>query len=124
MPIQDIRFEDDIVFSRATGQIDRPDADKWGMAVQHYVEKNQRPIFALIDALEVGFVATSARLVFARMSQHADLLGVVVVTQNPIAVQSFRVTGMLGQQGHTYIFPNLDEAKRFAEDKIQGINPP
>src|SRR5262245_31911109 len=96
MPIEDIHFEKEIVFSRALGPIERSDADKWLIAVQHCVEMKRRPIIALVDALEATFISVSARVVFAQTSRNSNLLGLVVAANNIIAVQSFRLTGMLG----------------------------
>ena len=120
MPIEDIHFEKEIVFSRARGQIERADADKWLIAVQRCVEMKRGPIIAVMDALEATFISISARVVFAQTSRNANLLGLVVAANSIIAVQSFRLTGMLGERGHTHIFPTLDEARRFAENHLQS----
>jgi hypothetical protein len=122
MPIEDIHFDQEIVSSKVVGQVDRADADKWVIAIQRFVEMKRGPIIALMDALEATFVTVSARVVFAQTSRNANLIGLIVAADNSITVQSFRVTGMLGEQGHTFIFTTLDEARQFAKDRIRGIS--
>jgi len=116
MPITDMKFENGVFFAKESGHVDKADAELWAKALRQYAEASPTHIIALVDALEVTFVSSSARMVFADASGIEKLKAVSVATQDLVTTQTARVIGMLGERGRTHVFETLEQATRFARE--------
>ncbi|MEQ8676989.1 MAG: hypothetical protein RLP44_14970 [Aggregatilineales bacterium] len=120
MPITEMYFNDGILFVREQGRIEKQDAKRFAEQILHCASKHSGPIAAVIDALEVNYISTDARKIFVRASTLPNFSFSAVAARDAITAQTARVIGSMSQDGHTYIFPTLEDAWDYALSRIKS----
>ncbi len=114
MPITDYSFQDRIFFAKETGTITAEDAQEWADKLAEAAQASPLPIVALVDAMQIGSLGSTAARIFERASYTDNLLAVVVATHAGAALTS-RTIGLLGRRGGTIVLATLDAARERAE---------
>jgi len=120
MPITEMRFNDGILFVREIGRIEKEDAKHFAEMVAHYAANHPTPIGTVIDATQVKFITTDARKVFVRTSLLPKFAFSAIAAEDLVTVQTARIIGNMAEDGHSYIFPSLEEAWDFALSRIKS----
>src|SRR5436305_8522226 len=113
MPIIDYVCQDRIFSCKEVGSISAEDARDWAKKLKEYAEQTGRPIVALVDALNVTQVSTSALNTFAKASFTHNVLAVMVATNVAVSITAQNI-GLLGKRKQTLVFPTLKEAQEHA----------
>jgi len=117
MPIADFAFENGIFYCREYGAISRQDAKKWADYARLSAAASPTPLVVLIDATEVTSISVDARKVFAKASHIPNMSISAVAAGTAAASREARLTASIAADPHVYIFPTIEEAQAFAEEK-------
>ncbi len=120
MPITQMYFNDGILFVKEEGRIEKQDARRFTEQIAHHAANCPTPVGAVIDAMDVRFISTKARKIFVRASTIPRFAFSAVAAENMVSVQTARVISTMSQDGHTYIFSNVEDAWDFALTRIKG----
>ncbi len=121
MPIVNMHFKDGIFFAKEVGRIDKDDARQWTQTLAELTQQSRTPVVALIDALEVTYISSSARQIFIKSSHLPNFAVSAVAANNIISQQTSRVMGLMAEHNHTHVFPTLEEAYAFAVQVAQEV---
>jgi hypothetical protein len=122
MPIDSIVFENGVYRCREFGNLSAEDAQLWATKAAEFAKAAApKPIVALIDALDVQFVAMEARHILAKASGIEGLALAAVVTRDAITEQSSRIINVMAVRRHTYLFKTMEEAVAFLEVQMPYI---
>lgn len=117
MPITDYDFSDRVFFAKESDLITGDEANTWARKLAECALASDQPIVALVDALEVRQVSVAAHQIFTKASFTANLLAVVVATNDVVRLTATTI-GMLGKRGKTVVFPTLEKAREYTESLL------
>lgn len=120
MSILSTQLQDGLFVTSVAGQFEKTDAEIWLDALQHYADLSGGSLVALINAADVTFITSSARMLIAEATRLWGVKAILFVTQEPTMMQTIRVIEMLGEHGRIFAFGTHDEALAFA---AQSLNP-
>lgn len=118
MPILRAEFQNGVLRAKAAGQLDRSDVEYWFKALRRYSTDYRRSIVVQIDATEVSFITSAARMMLAEATWFRGVQAILFVVQEPTMVQTIRVIGMLGDHRRIHTFQTQQEAEQFGAQAL------
>jgi hypothetical protein len=114
MPILRAEFHNGVLRAKANGQLDRPDVEYWFRALRRYSNDYRQSIVVMMDATDVTFITTAARMMLAEATWFRAVQSIIFVVKEPTMAQTVRVIGMLGDHKRIHAFQSQEEAEQFA----------
>jgi anti-anti-sigma regulatory factor len=113
MPILRAEFHNGVLRAKAAGQLDKPDVEYWFKALRRYSSDYRQSIVVLIDATEVTFITSAARVMLAEATWFRGVQAILFIVGEPTMAQTIRVIGMLGDHKRIHAFQTMQEAQQF-----------
>jgi hypothetical protein len=120
MPIQNVKFENNILYLDEMGRITAGDAQQYVDIVREHSANSLTAIVVLINATNLLEISPQASLIFANSSSIPNVLRYLVVTNNSHGTQEARVLGRQNLKGTTTIFSSLSDATAYAAILLNG----
>ena len=114
MPILRVEFHNGVLRAKANGQLDKPDVEYWFKALRRYSSDYRRSIIVMLDARDVTFITTSARMMLAEATWLRAVQSIIFIVDEPTMAQTVRVIGMLGDHKRIQAFYSQEEAEQYA----------
>jgi anti-anti-sigma regulatory factor len=118
MPILRAEFQNGVLRAKAAGQLDKSDVEYWFKALRRYSTDYHQSIVVQIDATEVSFITSAARMMLAEATWFRGVQAILFVVQEPTMVQTIRVIGMLGDHRRIHTFQTQQEAEQFGAQAL------
>ena len=114
MPILRAEFHNGVLRAKANGQLDRPDVEYWFKALRRYSSDYRQSIVVMVDATDVTFITTAARMMLAEATWFRGVQAILFIVKEPTMAQTIRVIGMLGDHKRIHAFQSPQDAEQFA----------
>ena len=119
MPILRAEFHKGVLRAKAQGQLDKPDVEYWFKALRRYSSDYRNSIVVMVDATEVTFITSAARMMLAEATWFRGVQSILFIVNEPTMAQTIRVIGMLGDHKRIHAFHTQQEAEQFA---VKALN--